>query len=106
MMPYQYFRQRLHARGFFVDVFMSEVNYDSAFEEATGICNQVRCDQCVSSQCSYAVHYTEGSSIRGQIVQVFRTPRHPQSSLQIAPQLRLSLQKGLGKPHQHLCLCL
>lgn len=28
----------------------------------------VRCDQCVASECSYSVHYTEGSSIRGRII--------------------------------------
>ena len=28
----------------------------------------VRCDQCLGAQCSYSVHYTEGSSIRGRIV--------------------------------------
>jgi hypothetical protein len=28
----------------------------------------VRCDQCLASECSYSVHYTEGSSIRGRII--------------------------------------
>ena len=65
----------------------------------------VKCDQCVSSQCSYAVHYTEGSSIRGQIVKVFSTPRHPQSSLQIAPRSCLSLCRRASASRTSNCTC-
>ena len=45
VLPYQYFRQRLHARDFFVDVFMSEVNFDSASDD-NGICAQKMCFTC------------------------------------------------------------
>ena len=65
----------------------------------------VKCDQCVSSQCSYAVHYTEGSSIRGQIVQAFRTPRHPRSSLQIAPRSCVSLCRRASASRTSTCTC-
>ena len=43
VMPFQYFRQRVHARGFFVDVFMVEANWDSAVADDSSICAQNLC---------------------------------------------------------------
>lgn len=53
----------------------------------------VRCDSCTAGQCSYAVHYTEGSTIRGRIVRDVVRLQHHQISAQStarSPALALS----------------
>lgn len=43
-MPYQYFQQRVQADGYFVDIFLNEVNWDDAGrQDSHGICHQQFC---------------------------------------------------------------